>query len=59
MKRASDIVVKLLAALLKGWQLLTEPVANSVCQEPADSFAGYIETMKAVEERSVEYEIGK
>ena len=35
MKRASDIVMKLLAALLltaavlKGWQLLTEPVANS------------------------------
>jgi len=35
MKKASDIVAKLLAALLliaaalKGWQLLTEPVANS------------------------------
>jgi hypothetical protein len=35
MKRVSDIVIKLLgalllaAAVLKGWQLLTEPVANS------------------------------
>ena len=36
-----------------------QPPCDDICQEPVDSVVGYIETMEAIEERIVEYEIRK